>query len=209
MSDVVKRVSEAIESYKQPFTITEDGSSQTKLYNTGRVGFFVEKILNIPVNNKRTPDIGDWELKVSRIGKGITIGTMPESEFESIRNSTHILFTDSDPYQKIKQTILVFYEMLERYPDPSYRLLGLSTLDFTSMSDAIKKELQDDYEHICSYVRKCTSRDNLTQDIRDHGTIPGTYLKLTYKGQGAGGYNYPAWKFSDKFMKKLYDERTN
>ena len=206
LADIVKRVNEAIKPYEQPFTITEDGSSQTKLYNTGRVGFFVEKALGIPVNNNRTPDLLGWELKVTRIGKGITIGTMPQSEFESIKNLTHTSFTDSDPYKKIKQTILVFYEMLERYPAPSYQLLGFSALDFATMSNEIKEELQSDYEHICSHVRDCTSRDNLTEDIQNQGTISGTYLKLTYKGQGAGGYNYPAWKFSDKFMKQLYDQ---
>ena len=200
-----KSISRAIEPYKKPFVICEDGRSQTKLSNKGRVGFKIEEILGIPANKSRKPDYHGWEIKATKVGKGFVIGTMTIDEFHAIDNSSCLLFTASDPYQKIKQTALVFYELLERRPDPLYQILGCSMINFASMSKDIKDELQSDYEFICSHVKKCRSRDDVTRNLQRNGTISGEYLKLTYKGQGSGGYNYPAWKLSDKFMKKIYD----
>jgi hypothetical protein len=197
-----KTIEQVLGHLREPFIIAEDGSSQTRLSNHGRVGFYVERQFGILPNRDRSPDFGDYELKTTQPDKKISIGTMPESEFARIkREATHI-FAESNPYAKIKNTLLVVYTKLSSYPEPCYYMNGWGLLNLEKMSDRDKLILQEDYNCICEIIKKyCNSRDEVTDFLRSNGSISGKYLTLSYKGQGDWGYNYPAWGFQAKFMK--------
>ena len=189
---------------RKPFIIEQDGSSQTMHDNTGRVGFFIERNFGILPNNDRSPDLGSWELKTTRPGKKISIGTMPESEHRKIVTSDEYSFFDSEPYKKMKNTLFVVYDKLTDYPQPEYVMLGWAMCKLDLLSDYVKKELDSDYRFICKQIKRySTTRDNLTAHLRQCGTISGDYLTLSYKGSGYCGYNYPAWSFKGSFIKQI------
>jgi hypothetical protein len=147
---------------------------------------------------------GNFELKTAQPNKKISIGTMTEAEFNRIKREEKHIFEKSDPYAKIKNTLLVVYTKLSRYPDPYYYMNGWGLLNLETMSDRNKMILQDDYKNICGTIKHyCHSRDNVTDYLRRNGSISGHYLTLSYKGQGDWGYNYPAWGFQAKFMKLI------
>ena len=197
-------IEETLGCLRNPFRIAEDGTSQTKRYNTGRVGFHVERLFGISPNNSRSPDFGTTELKVMLAGKKISIGTMPESEFRAINNAVSHDFEKSDPYKKMKNTLVVVYSRLTNNRDPVYQMNGWGLINLETMSPRVKTVLQQDYEFICRYIKThCNSRDQVTDMIMDEGGISGDYLALSYKGGGRGGYNYPVWTFQAKFMKML------
>jgi hypothetical protein len=197
-------IEETIGHLRQPFTITEDGSSQTKLSNYGRVGFHIEKLFGLSPNRSRLPDFKDCELKTTQLGKKVSIGTMPESEFRRIARESVHLFETSDPYKKMKNTLVVIYTKLCERPKPAYCMNGWGFLSLDKMSNSTKYILQSDYEYICEVISsKCDSRDDVTRYLQEYGAISGKYLSLAYKGQGSYGYNYPAWNFQASFMKKL------
>jgi hypothetical protein len=200
MLDIIE---EKLKPLREPFMIAEDGTSQTKLSNHGRFGFFVERVFGLSPNNDRRPDLIQGELKTMQEGKKISIGTMPESEFNAIKRAGTHHFALSDPYKKMKNTIVVVYKKYGNY-EPVYKMTGWGLLNLETMDPGTKKILQDDYEFICEYIAKhCNSRDEVTSRIRRNGTVSGDYLSLSYKGQGYGGYNYPSWGFQAGFMKKL------
>jgi len=197
-------IEERLGQLRKPFIIEMDGSSQTQLDNTGRVGFFVERMFGILPNNDRRPDLGKWELKTTRPGKKISIGTMPDEEHRRIMTTDEHSFFASEPYKKMKNTIFVVYDKLRDYPQPEYVMLGWGACQLDLLSDYTKRELNRDYRFICNQIKKCsTSRDNLTSHLRQYGTISGDYLTLSYKGSGYCGYNYPAWSFKGSFIKQI------
>jgi hypothetical protein len=200
---MINFIEETLKPLREPFVITEDGSSQTKLSNHGRFGFYVERVFGLLPNNDRRPDFVQSELKTMQEGKKISIGTMPESEFFAIKSAAAHHFELSDPYKKMKNTIVVVYKKYG-VGDPVYQMTGWGLLNLETMSPGTKTMLQDDYECICKYIAKnCNSRDQVTNFLIRNGSISGNYLTLGYKGQGVGGYNYPAWGFQASFMKKL------
>jgi len=201
MSDAIEKI---IGHLRNPFVIAEDGSSQTQISNTGRVGFHVEKLFGVIPNNDRSPDLGQWELKTIHKGKKVTIGTMPDDEVRSICKATQHVFSLSNPYNKMKNTLFVVYEKLSSYPEPNYVMHGWGACKLDNMSDQIKNGLQADYEHICKVIKlNATNQTDLTEYLRKNGSVSGELLSLAYKGQGSYGYNYPAWSFTSKFVNKL------
>lgn len=199
-----KTIEEVLGHLRNGFVIKEDGSSQTRVSNHGRVGFHVERLFGILPNSDRGPDFGNYELKTAQPGKKISIGTMPESEFNRIKREQEHIFENSDPYAKIKNTLLVVYTKLESYPEPVYYMNGWGLLNLENMSEYTKKVLEADYKYICGVIKQhCNNRDEVTSFLRRNGSVSGTYLTLGYKGQGSWGYNYPAWGFQGKFMKMI------
>jgi hypothetical protein len=197
-------IEEAIGHLRQPFTIKEDGTSQTRLTNRGRVGFHVERLFGIMPNKDRGSDFKDCELKTLQPGNKVTIGTMPNEEFDRIKRESIHQFETSDPFKKMKKTLFVVYTNLSKIPEPTYYMNGWGLLDLTTLNEPTKRILQLDYEHICETIAsKCNSRDDVTRYLRNYGSISGKYLSLAYKGAGDNGYNYPAWSFQSTFMKKL------
>ena len=200
MSDYFENI---LNPLRTPFTIAEDGTSQTKLSNHGRLGFYVERLFGVNPNNDRGPDLGKIEIKTMQEGKKVSIGTMPESEFQIIKKANVHLFELSDPYDKMKNTIVIVYQKSGHYP-PVYKMKGWGMLDLTTMSDTTKQILQDDYAFICKHIAgRCDTRDGVTNLLMRNGSISGNYLSLGYKGQGSYGYNYPSWSFQASFMNKL------
>ena len=199
-----KTIEEVLSHLREPFMIEYDGSSQTRVSNHGRVGFHVERLLGILPNSDRRPDLGNYELKTTQPGKKISIGTMPESEFRRIKKETEHIFEKSDPYAKIKNTLLVVYSNLGGSPDTYYCMKGWGLLNLETMSDRTKMILQNDYKKICETIKNyCNTRDDVTSFLRRNGSISGDYLTLGYKGQGNWGYNYPAWGFQARFMNQI------
>jgi hypothetical protein len=196
-------IEEVLNNLRRPFVIPEDGTSQTRLSNTGRVGFYIERLFGIDPNNCRRPDFGNAELKTMQQGKKISIGTMPESEFRSIKNTMDHIFEQSDPYNKMKNTLVVVYQKLRNYPEPLYQMEGWGTINLAKMPAHIKAALEKDYTGICKRIGHCKNRDQVTDIIMRHGSISGEYLTLGYKGQGQNGYNYPSWEFQVKFTRLI------
>lgn len=197
-------IEEAIGHLRRPFVIREDGTSQTRLSNHGRVGFYVERLFGIVPNNDRAPDFGKFELKTTQPGKKVSIGTMTESEFRRIKNEPYHWFSASDPYRKMKNTLFVVYSKISTHPEPEYKMNGWGIMQLETMSDRVKSILQDDYEYICKFISsRCNSRDGVTTFLMNNGSVSGDFLSLSYKGQGNYGYNYPAWNFQASFMNIL------
>lgn len=197
-------IEDTIGHLRRPFVIKEDGTSQTRLSNHGRVGFHIEKLFGILPNNSQAPDFQNCELKTVQPGKKVSIGTMPESEFDRIKKESFHRFETSNPYNKMKNTLFVVYTKLKSYPEPVYRMNGWGFLTLSKLTESTKSILQSDYEFICkTIVNECSSRDDVTNFLQDFGAVSGDYLSLGYKGSGAYGYNYPAWNFQASFMKKL------
>lgn len=194
-------VEQTLGHLRQPFIIKEDGTSQTDYCNNGRVGFYVEKQFGIRPNSSRSPDLGIWEIKTVRPGTKVSIGTMPESEFYNIKNSTSHHFSSSEPYAKMKNTLFVFYDKLEDWPDPVYIMRGWGACKLDDMSDTIKSVLDTDYRWICKQIAQRASRDSLTDYLKKYGTISGSYLSLAYKGDRR--YVYPAWSFTARFTNSI------
>lgn len=199
-----KKIEDILGHLREPFMIVEDGTSQTKLTNHGRVGFYVERLFGILPNRDRRPDLGNYELKTAQPGKKISIGTMTELEFRRIKNETTHIFENSDPYAKVKNTLLVVYSKISEYPDPYYHMNGWGLLNLENMTAQTKMILQNDYKNVCKEIKRfCKDRDGVTDYLQTYGSISGKYLTLGYKGQGAWGYNYPAWSFQASFMKSV------
>lgn len=194
-------VEQTLSHLREPFIIHEDGTSQTNLYNNGRVGFHVEKLFGIRPNSDRGPDLGTWEIKTVRPGTKVSIGTMPDSEFRNIKHSLSPLFALSEPYKKMKNTLFVFYDKIESYPAPVYIMRGWGACKIDSLSDPTKSVLQSDYQWICKQIAQRASRDSLTDYLKKYGIISGSYLSLGYKGDR--NYVYPAWSFTGKFMNSI------
>lgn len=198
MSNIIETV---LEPLKSPFVIKFDGTSQTMLSNKGRVGFFIESKFGILPNKSRLPDFGSWELKTLKPGKKVSIGTMPEFEFNGIIKRTSHDFFNSEPYKKMKNTLFVWYEQTKSYPEPEYVVTGWQACRLEHLSEKVASGLKEDYENICEIIRLrgIKSRDFLTNHLMDNGSLSGDYLSLGYKGDGRYGYNYPAWSFQVKF----------
>jgi hypothetical protein len=187
---------------RTPFKIHVDGTSQTHLLNNGRFGFFIEKQFGIVPNCDKAPDFGHTELKTIQYGNRMTIGNMTDREYNKITGTEHNYFSTSAPYNKVKNTLLVVYEKLKKRPEPEYVIRNWTMFNLDELSSYDKIILQEDYKFICNYIKKYSdSRDNLTELIQYDGSISGDYLALAYKG--SYGYNYPAWGFHSRFMKKL------
>lgn len=183
------------------FIIAEDGTPQTDLRNKGRVGFYIEKLLGIPPNNSRSPDFGEWELKtVNTKNLSVSIGTIPRTEFSNIKNSSTHVFDMSDPYQKMRKTIFVYYQKVSMAPVPEYMLHGWKDFSLDNNHDEIKKVLDEDYARACEFIKQAADYQSLTSALTKKG-VRGTYLSLTYKGDKV--HVYPSWKFTTKFMRTL------
>lgn len=200
-----QHISSILESIRQPFTIVPDGSSQTDVNNHGRVGFFVERLFGVTPNCSRDPDLGEIEIKTIHIGRKATIGTMPIREYNRIVNRNRHYFGCSDPYKKMKKTLLVCYEKIKNRPVPEYIMHNWQLISLEDLPQRMCKTLQEDYEFICDVIKKNSkTRDELTEDLIENGCYSGDYLSLNYKGDGKYyGYNYPAWSFSASFFRDL------
>lgn len=190
---------------RQPFIILPNGSSQTDLKNHGRVGFFIERHFGINPNCSREPDINGIEIKTIHVGRKATIGTMPSSEYNRIINNSNHYFGKSDPYKKMKNTLLISYEKLKDQPVPEYVMRDWKLFSLNALPRSIRKTLQEDYAFICDLIKKNSdSRDDLTKNLMDGGCYSGDYLSLNYKGNGGCfGYYYPAWSFKASFFRDI------
>lgn len=185
-----------------PFEIPLDGTSQTRLANTGRVGFFVERILGILPNNSRSADTEYAEIKTVKITgnsvKPISIGTIPLTEYNRISNSVYPMFESSDPFKKMKKTLYIFYRVVESFGNPKYIVDGWIHLDMNSISETDKQWLDIDY-HKCVEAIKIQSYNKLCGSSAKR---PSTrYLQLSYKGDAC--YTYPCWKFSTEWVQNM------
>jgi hypothetical protein len=197
-------VEQVLSPLKTPFTIPYDGTSQTKRTNTGRFGFFIEREFKIGPNNDRSADTTYAEIKSVNIKSKFTItpisiGTIPRSEYcDLVENFPKVSFIGSDPYKKMEKTLYVFYRKTD-YDDPEYNIESWVHVSMSSLDDETKLILENDYR-LCVEAMVKHSYDKLSHNTSQN---PYTrYLKLSYKGDGY--YNYPCWKFSSEFMKKMY-----
>jgi hypothetical protein len=190
----------------QKIIIQEDGTSQTRINNTGRFGFYVERLFDISPNNSQLPDhtvIG--EIKTVQIkGKNLSscsIGTISEANWQSIVSGSARTWETSPPFAKMKQTLFVFYAKDCSGPEPVYEIKRYVSIDFSKIGDAIKNELEEDYQAIRN--RMINSRGYGTCDFSWLGNI---YLSAGIKGDSC--YVYPSFSFKPRLMKAIYDVAT-
>ena len=200
-----KIVKEALTPLKEKFHIPYDGTSQTRYGNTGRFGFYVERRLGISPNSLREADTEYAEVKSVNIKNKFTInpvsiGTIPYHEYRYLKNNfPNVYFTSSDPYKKMLKTLYVFYRK-ESQDEPEYKVEQWVHVDIDSLDRLTKQILENDFWFCVKAMSKYTY-DTLSNrtDLN-----PSTqYLRLGYKGDGY--YNYPCWKFSPEFLKKMYE----
>lgn len=200
--DIVEQV---LTPLKKPFTIQFDGTSQTRLTNTGRFGFHIERQFNISPNSDRSADTEYAEIKSVNIKKTFTvkpisIGTIPVREYERlVSNFPHVSFFNSDPFKKMSKSLYVFYRKEEQSSGPEYNVDSWVHIDMSNLDDTTRRILDNDYWKCVEAMTKY-SYDRLSCSTSQN---PSTYyLQLSYKGDGY--YNYPCWKFSTAFLKKMY-----
>jgi hypothetical protein len=201
INELKKNLKKLYDNLNDAFIITEDGTPQTDLRNKGRFGLYIEKSLGVLPNKSREPDFGEWELKTVNVKTpAVSIGTIPRTEFNSIKNSSEHFFEMSNPYQKMRKTIFVYYQKISSDPSPEYKLHGWKDFKLNDNHDDIKRILDEDYTRACEFIKQSHDYQSLTQAVTNKG-VRGTYLSLTYKGDKT--HVYPSWKFTTKFMRTL------
>jgi hypothetical protein len=199
-------VEQVLTPLKNPFIISFDGTSQTRSTNTGRFGFHIERQFNILPNSDRSADTEYAEIKSVNIKntftvKPISIGTIPIREYNRlVSNFPHVSFFNSDPFKKMSKTLYVFYRKKGgHYDDAVYSVDSWVHFDMSNLDDSTKTILENDYWQ-CVQAMSNYSYDRLSCSSSQN---PSTrYLQLSYNGDGY--YNYPCWKFSTEFLKKMY-----
>ena len=184
------------------FEIAVDGTSQTRLANTGRVGFFIERLFGITPNRSRDPDTKYGEIKTVKVTgnsvKPITIGTIPFGEYNRLSSNVYSVFENSDPFKKMKKTLYVFYRQIESVGNPYYIIEGWAHLDMQSIPENYRNWLEIDYNHCVNAIKK----QSYAKLSGPSGRRPSTrYLQLSYKGDTC--YTYPCWKFSTEWVQNM------
>lgn len=201
--DIVEHV---LTPLKKPFIIQYDGTSQTKSTNTGRFGFYIERQFNILPNNDRSADTEYAEFKSVNIKnnftvKPISIGTIPIQEYNRLVSFfPNVSFINSDPFKKMSKTLYIFYRKKGGYyTDAEYHVDSWVHIDMANLDEMTLRILENDYWQCVQTMTKY-SYNRLSCSTSQN---PNThYLQLGYKGDGY--YNYPCWKFSTAFLKKMY-----
>jgi hypothetical protein len=197
-------IDQVLTPWASPFRINYDGTSQTHPKNYGRVGFFAESRFNVAANCDRGPDLGHTEIKTIRQDesgnyKDITIGNITKDEYNRLTSLKRPLFTDSDPYSKMQQTLFIPYCVVEPGDDPWYAFMSWKNVNLNNLPHNIRLKLQADYDQ-CIHAMKSYSYDALSTKVR----IPrGETKYLTIAPKGDTQYVYPAWKFKANFLKDV------
>lgn len=185
--------------------ITEDGTSQTRLSNTGRFGFYVERLFGIRPNNSQSPDhILIGEIKTIKI-KGnnfgsCSIGTISQDNWHDIASGQATSWRCSPPFRKMKQTLFVFYVKDTQGPDPVYQIKKYVLIDFERIGEYIESNLEADYQAI----RKRMIRS------RGYGCCNFAHLANLYLSAGSKGdscYVYPSFSFKPRLLKAIYNAK--
>ena len=182
--------------------INEDGTSQTRLNNTGRFGFYVERLFDISPNNSQSPDhdtIG--EIKTVQI-KGnsfsdCSIGTISQSDWHSIVNGSAGTWETSPPFKKMKKTLFVFYTKDNQGRTPTYQIKRYVLIDFELAGESIKYELEQDFQAIRNRMI-----DSNGYGCCDFSYMDNLYLKAGVKGDSY--YVYPSFSFKSRLLKVIY-----
>ena len=182
--------------------ITEDGTSQTRLSNTGRFGFYVERLFKIRPNNSQSPDhdtIG--EIKTIQIkGKNFgscSIGTISQDNWDDIVSGRAASWRTSPPFRKMKKTLFVFYVKDMQGPEPVYQIKKYVLIDFEHMGEYIDSNLEEDYQAIRNRMRRS----------RGYGGCNFAHLNNIYLCAGVKGdsyYAYPSFSFKPRLLKAIY-----
>lgn len=190
----------------QKIIIREDGTSQTRLNNTGRFGFYVERLFNISPNNSQRPDhrvIG--EIKTVQIkGKSVkpcSIGTISEANWRSIVSGPGKTWETSPPFLKMRKTLFVFYIKDTSGPEPEYQIKAYVLIDFNMLGDRMKNELEQDYQAI----------RNRMINSKGYGHCDFAYMDNLYLSAGSKGdsyYVYPSFSFKPRLLKAIYNVAT-
>jgi hypothetical protein len=186
----------------KPILIMEDGTSQTRLTNTGRFGFYVERLFGIQPNSSQAPDldhvgeIKTVQIKGNRFGS-CSIGTMSWDDWHEITQGTARSWDLSPPYRKMRKTLFVFYTKAGTQQQPTYLIDRYVMVDFDSVDQELKHELEQDYENI---------RERMIQS-KGYGTCDFSWLGNLYLSAGIKGdscYVYPSFNFKPRLMKVIY-----
>lgn len=200
------RIAEILIPYQQPFSLSLDGTSQTHVKNTGRFGYFVERLFDIKPNRDRGPDLHGVEIKTvqirGRMIRPVSIGTIPRQEHAHLVQHDNTVFEHSDPYRKMRRTLWVFYQ---KHPGqlhqdhPAYAIQSWCLTDLDCLDPEIQQQLQSDYAQCVDFMRSHTYE----QLCKLRGAPRTRMLGLSFKGDAQ--YTYPSWKFKTAWLRCVHE----
>jgi hypothetical protein len=186
----------------ETITIMEDGTSQMNLRNTGRFGFYVERLFGIRPNSNQAPDLAHVgeiktvQIKGQRFGS-CSIGTMSWDNWHEITEGPARSWTNSPPYRKMRRTLFVFYTKAGTKQQPTYRIDRYVMVNFDALDPDLISEIEQDYENI---------RGRMIQS-KGYGVCDFAWLGNLYLSAGTKGdsrYVYPSFNFKSQLMKEIY-----
>ena len=185
----------------ETITIMEDGTSQTRLTNNGRFGFYIERLFGIHPNSSQAPDLASiGEIKTVRMTgssfKSCSIGTMSRDDWHDITQGSARDWTTSPPFHKMRNTLFVFYKPGGTWM-PTYQIQRYAWVDFKQVDSGIRQELEEDYQNIRNRMIHSGG-----YGCADFSRLHNLYLGASYKGDK--DYVYPSWKFTPGLLKKIY-----
>jgi hypothetical protein len=197
-----------LQPYREYFEIKEDGTSQTKLSNTGRVGFFNERVFGVDPNSSRLADLGFTELKTftTDMSKGrihfsdLCVGQMTRSEYAGVASGDITCLQDLQIYKKMVDITIIAFEKKYVNRVPHYRCVDWKRLNLNDIKLSFLRQLEQDFAH-CAAAIKFYTYDELSQ--AGASRIPTEFLKLSTKGDR--DYTYPIWTLSSRWVNFMFN----
>lgn len=147
--------------------------------NKGWAGHAVERYLGLPLNSSRSPNLGNWELKVIPMVATTDMTYKPKEtmsigmvdEFEVRRQG----FYDSHLYTKLRRLIIVTRHRIDA-AESSSPVLGVYEFEFDGRP--LLEDVRNDYEDIREVIRE--------RGIAELHSDIGKYVQARTKGKGHG-----------------------
>ena len=164
--------------------------------NKGWAGLTLERALGLPVNSRREPNGGSWELKQVSLKKHKKTGAMTAKETMQITmfDRQHIIehpFEDSHVIHKIERMVVVARLYVDRDESES-KIIKVCPADLTLDVGTVYEQVRRDYE-------------NIRTVLKEGGTIKSEMGKLIQsRTKGAGhGSTSRAWYARTQFVNLL------
>ncbi len=164
--------------------------------NKGWAGLTLEQVLGLPVNTRREPNGGSWELKQVSLKKRTSTGEMTAKETMQITmfNRDHILehpFETSHVLHKIARMILVARLWVDK-TETSSPIILVRPADLSLEIPSVYEQVRCDYEEMREHLK--------------NGGVPksemGRLIQSRTKGTGHGSVSR-AWYARTGFVNQL------
>jgi len=197
ITDPKRLIRETLEPHRdRAFFIVPDGTSQTKLTNKGRMGFWVERQFKISPNNSQLPDTAWGEIKTVPCDRfnSCSIGTISWENWNEIRRGLQNDWRSSFAYRKMKSTLYIFYSKHPRDHKKYGPLYTVKQFGLIDINNLHSEQLEEDWASIVRTIKRS----------KEYGgdQLSGELITLTYKGDSR--YVYPSLSFKSQYMRDIY-----